>query len=118
MNREPSDFGHIYRYGSGCQGNGIGKSCAGHIAFQMTVKFNNLRIDQLLHSIYNYGVDRVLNVMLLQSLDKKTELALQLLEPTNPTRSKYLEFISANISPDVQIPGEGMLKGLLRRILR
>jgi hypothetical protein len=50
-------------------------------------------IDQLLHSIYVYGAERVLSVMLLQNLHQNDQQAMQLLEPGDPTRARYLEFI-------------------------
>lgn len=56
------------------------------------------RVDQLLHSIYTYGLDRVLSVMLLQNLSERTDLALQLLEPDNPCRLQYLEFIQNTLA--------------------
>jgi GT2 family glycosyltransferase len=55
------------------------------------------RIDQLLHSIYTYGCDRVLNVMLLQGLAENEPAALQLLETNDPSRIKYLEFIERHL---------------------
>lgn len=51
------------------------------------------RIQQLLHSIYVFGMDRILNVLLLQRLHEHPELALQLLEKDDPARNVYLEFI-------------------------
>jgi GT2 family glycosyltransferase len=52
------------------------------------------RVDQLLHSIYTYGLDRVLSVMLLQRLSDLPEQAKSLLQPDNPVRGTYLQFIS------------------------
>ncbi len=56
------------------------------------------RVDQLLHSIYTYDCDRVLNVMLLQGLAKNEPAALQLLETNDSSRIKYLEFIERHLS--------------------
>ena len=56
------------------------------------------RIDQLLHSIYTFGVERVLSVMLLQKLDENLEIALHLLEPDDPCRASYLEFITHHLA--------------------
>ena len=56
------------------------------------------RQDQLLHSIYVYGFDRVLAVMLLQRLAERPDLALQLLEPDDPGRAKYLDYIQSRLS--------------------
>jgi GT2 family glycosyltransferase len=55
------------------------------------------RIDQLLHSIYAFGVDRILSVLLLQNLSANPQIALELLEPGNPTRAKYIEFITRQL---------------------
>jgi len=51
------------------------------------------RVDQLLHSIFVYDCDRVLNVMLLLDLSKNEEAALNLLSPQNPLRQQFMEFI-------------------------
>jgi glycosyltransferase involved in cell wall biosynthesis len=56
------------------------------------------RIGRLLHSIYTYRVDRVLNVMLIQRLHEDDEQALSLLKTDNPVRRKYLEFISDKLA--------------------
>ncbi|MCK4977085.1 MAG: glycosyltransferase [Anaerolineales bacterium] len=58
------------------------------------------RIDQLLHSIYTFGMDRVLSVMLLQQLQNNQEFALELLNPDNPTRAQYLDFINKHLSQE------------------
>jgi glycosyltransferase involved in cell wall biosynthesis len=95
--------------------------------------FNRLpletRIEQLLHSIYAFGVDRVLSVMLLQDLHANPEQAQQLLEPGNPAREKYLQYIYAAIGKAGETPQPaatgrgsnqagylGRLKAGLRRI--
>jgi len=73
--------------------------------------FNKLpldtRIEQLLHSIYTFGCERILSVMLLQELHKNPKQALLLLETQNPVRKKYLDFIRANVDriqePDSRI---------------
>ena len=51
------------------------------------------RLDQLRHSIYTFGNERVLSLMLLQDLAGHPETALALLEPANPCRSIYLRMI-------------------------
>jgi glycosyltransferase involved in cell wall biosynthesis len=56
------------------------------------------RLDQLLHSIYVYDMDRVLSVMLLQSLHENPDEALHLLEPANPARRTYLEYIERKLA--------------------
>jgi hypothetical protein len=47
----------------------------------------------------------VLSVMLLQGLHANPDLALKLLNPQDPTRLKYLEFI------DRQIAGKDLTQG-------
>jgi glycosyltransferase involved in cell wall biosynthesis len=59
------------------------------------------RIDQLLNSIYVFGMERLLSLMLLQRLDQNPDQALELLEPGNPARLRYLAFI------DEQLASEG-----------
>ena len=56
------------------------------------------RTSQLLNSIYTYGMERVLSVLLLQNLPDHNEFGLALLEPTNPVRNVYLNFIRETIS--------------------
>jgi len=51
------------------------------------------RVDQLLHSIYTYGCERVLAVMLAQGLHEDLDKALRLLDPGDEARAAYLEFI-------------------------
>jgi hypothetical protein len=51
------------------------------------------RIDQLLYSIYAFGMERVLSVMLLQRLDADPQAALRLLDPNDAVRERYLDFI-------------------------
>ncbi len=68
-----------------------------------------IRIEQLLHSIYVFGCESILSVMLLQRLDENPRLALQLLEPANPVRNKYISFIREKIPYQVD-------KGMNNRI--
>jgi GT2 family glycosyltransferase len=51
------------------------------------------QVSRLLHSIYTYGLEQVLSVMLLQRLHENPEMALELLEPGNAVRSGYMDFI-------------------------
>jgi glycosyltransferase involved in cell wall biosynthesis len=51
------------------------------------------QVNRLLHSIYTYGLEQVLSVMLLQQLHENPEMALELLEPGNAVRSGYMDFI-------------------------
>jgi hypothetical protein len=52
------------------------------------------KIEQLLHSIYTFDADRVLNILLLQQIGKNPQLASRLLEPTDPIRAKYIKFLT------------------------
>ena len=55
-------------------------------------------VDELLHSIYTFGLERALNVMLLQRLAENPQLALDLLDPGNPVRVRYLAFIQRELT--------------------
>ena len=52
------------------------------------------RVDQLLHSIYTYGCDRVLVGLLLQKIYDDGELAMDLLNPRNAIRARYIDMLS------------------------
>ncbi len=58
-----------------------------------------IRIEQLLHSIYTYNCDRVLNVMLLLNLHRNPEHAMRLLEPSNPEREMFISYIQKSAYP-------------------
>ncbi len=51
------------------------------------------RLSQLLHSIYTYGNEQVLAVMLLEKLYENSERALALLDTNTPRRQVYLTMI-------------------------
>jgi len=55
------------------------------------------RTDQLLNSIFVYGMDRVLNVMLVQVLSQNIEHSVKMLDPDDPTRIVYIRYIIENI---------------------
>lgn len=55
-------------------------------------------VDGLLHSIYTFGLERVLSVMLLQRLAENQQLALDMLDPGNPVRANYLAFIQHELA--------------------
>jgi len=55
------------------------------------------RTERLLHSIYVFGCERVLSVMLLQEIHTNPKQALLLLDIANPVREKYLEFICETV---------------------
>jgi glycosyltransferase involved in cell wall biosynthesis len=82
------------------------------------------RVDQLLQSIYTFNCERVLNLMLLQELSKDPEQAMRLLEPNDPVRNQYLEYIRQTILGGKinasQIPSQGPenLPGKLKRAAR
>ncbi|MBX3052748.1 MAG: glycosyltransferase [Caldilineaceae bacterium] len=56
------------------------------------------RVSQLLHSIYTYGNERVLTVMLLEKLAENPVDALELLGMESARRQLYLEQIRRNMS--------------------
>jgi hypothetical protein len=55
-------------------------------------------VDELLHSIYTFGLERVLSVMLLQRLSENQPQALDLLAPNHPVRATYLAFIQRELA--------------------
>ncbi len=72
----------------------------GHVSGQDTsgeIKLHQ-HLDQLLHSIYVFNMDRVLSVMLLQKLSENLDQALALLDPANSARQVYLDFIQAHLT--------------------
>jgi len=81
------------------------------------------KIERLLYSIYTFEMDRVLSVMLLQRLYENQEQALVLLNPDDPCRAKYLEFIAHHLEKQSGSPvGQpvrdhcSLIRGLLRRL--
>jgi len=56
------------------------------------------RIEQLLYSIYTFDCEQVLAVMLLQRLHENLSQALEMLQPNNPVRAKYLKFIQERLA--------------------
>ena len=77
-------------------------------------------VDELLHSIYTFGMERVLNVMLLQCLAENQELALDLLDPGSPIRVNYLTFIRrelAKTQPGLPAPQTVHRKNIIARAL-
>jgi glycosyltransferase involved in cell wall biosynthesis len=55
-------------------------------------------VDELLNSIYIFGLERVLTVMLLQRLPDNPSQALDLLGPNHPVRAIYLGFIQRELT--------------------
>jgi hypothetical protein len=62
------------------------------------------RVERLLHSIYTYDTDRALSVMLLEGLHENPEKAADLLNPSNPVRAKYLDFIQHKLAYSEIVP--------------
>ena len=83
-----------------------------------------VRTRQLLSSIYTYGCEGVLNVMLLQQLHTNHSLALHLLDSENPLRHEYLDIIQNNLieNPDLNTLVQGApfsrIKNSLRNIIK
>jgi hypothetical protein len=82
-------------------------------------------VDELLNSIYTFGLERVLSVMLLQRLSENPSQALDLLAPNHPVRATYLAFIqreltkTSSISPVSQPKHQaGFFERLLSRLRR
>jgi GT2 family glycosyltransferase len=81
-------------------------------------------IDELLHSIYTFGLERVLSVMLLQRLAENQLQALDLLTHNHPVRATYIAFIQRElaktqaISPSAQPIHRASLLEQLRLRLR
>jgi len=55
-------------------------------------------IDELLHSIYAFGLERVLSVMLLQRFSENQLQAISLLASNNSIRAAYLAFIQREMA--------------------
>jgi len=80
-----------------------------------------VQVDRLLNSIYTYGCDTILSVMLLQNLHERIDLALQLLENDNPIRLRYLEFIQERVKqPDSETVKQsaGSYGAMISRLLQ
>jgi len=74
------------------------------------------RVDQLLQSIYAFGCERVLAVMLLERLAERPDAALALLEPNEARRQHYLHFVHEVIeAAPPAAPPAARLAGWLRR---
>jgi glycosyltransferase involved in cell wall biosynthesis len=56
------------------------------------------RVEQLIHSIHTFAFDRVLSVMLLHGLSEDRQLAESLLNPDDPRRRVYIEFIRSHLT--------------------
>lgn len=81
---------------------------------------NPLELEQALNSIYNFDMDRVLSVMLLQNLAANPCLAAMLLEPTNPYRKIYMDFIYSKLKrsqSDQQITMDYRRNNIIKRAL-
>jgi glycosyltransferase involved in cell wall biosynthesis len=56
------------------------------------------RTRQLLHSLYTYGMERVLNVMLMAGLAQDEQVALEWLGPDHPGRQECLAYIQEGLA--------------------
>jgi glycosyltransferase involved in cell wall biosynthesis len=83
-----------------------------------------VRTRQLLNSIYTYGCEGILSVMLLQELHTNPSLAMQLLDSENPIRHEYLDIIHNKLieNPDlnslVQVAQFSRIKNSFRKIIK
>ena len=82
-------------------------------------------VDELLHSIYTFGLERVLSVMLLQRLAENQPQALDLLAPNHPIRATYLAFIQRELAktqaifpPSQPIHRASLIERVLSRLRR
>ncbi len=77
------------------------------------------RISQLLHSIYAFGMDRVLSTMLLQGISQHPEKAMDLLQRDDPVRATYLAYIQAQLDDlDIESSRRGVfspISGFFKR---
>jgi glycosyltransferase involved in cell wall biosynthesis len=82
-----------------------------------------VRTRQLLNSIYAYGCERALTVMLLQNLKDDSSLALRLLDPQDPVRREYLEAIrmqllsNQDINVDIQLGPLSRIRKAARKFI-
>lgn len=77
-------------------------------------------LEQVLNSIYNFDMDRVLSVMLLQKLAENPRLAAMLLEPTDPYRKIYMDFIYNKLKRsrlDQQNTVDYRMNNIIKRVL-
>ena len=77
----------------------------------------NYRFDQLLNSIHVFGCERILSLMLLQSLSERPDLASDLLHPDNPLRAAYLEYIQNQLLKAPKEPSPGLQNGPIKSFL-
>jgi hypothetical protein len=80
----------------------------------------SLRVDQLLNSIYTYDCDRVLSVMLLENIADDLAEALDLLDPKNPIRAKYIRYIVEQLEqrPEAEFDVAPQSRSLIARVMR
>jgi len=75
------------------------------------------RIEQLLYSIYTFGCEQVLIVMLLQRLYENQLHALEMLQLDNPIREKYLRFIQEHLAT-CENRGGSSIERTIRNIIK
>jgi hypothetical protein len=82
------------------------------------------RVDRMMHSIYTAQCESVLSLMLLQRLHENSDQALRLLEPDDPVRRVYIEYIQKKLSAGTRAPAAaptgaiGGLRSTLARLKR
>jgi glycosyltransferase involved in cell wall biosynthesis len=79
------------------------------------------RVEQLLYSVYTFDCEQVLAVMLLQRLYENLSQALEMLQPDNPVRGKYLTFIQERLAvgkPSRETVLERKIRALRQKCLR
>jgi glycosyltransferase involved in cell wall biosynthesis len=65
------------------------------------------RADQLLHSIYAFGMERILTCLLLLKPADDSETELSLLDPENATRARCIEWITEELARQGSGAGSG-----------
>ena len=68
--------------------------------------------ERLTHSLYTFGCDRVLTLLLLQRLSENPTLAEALLNPENPQRVQYQTWIATNLENEKSSLSEETRQGI------
>jgi hypothetical protein len=75
------------------------------------------RLELLTNSIYVFGMERVLSLMLLEDLSGNPERALQRLRPDDPVRERYLAYIEGRLGQEGVPADASQGRGGLRRVV-
>lgn len=80
-----------------------------------------VRTRQLLNSVYTYGMDRVLNIMLVAGLASDEQKALEWLLPDHPARQECMAFINESLAHQnkkfpIHLTPLRILSGLKRKL--